>query len=186
MILIGFYILIVQRMQSPDLTLRPERKEKQKERGNFIQSELVAHGEGGVEMLEIQEAVLGYKMKHITTLIFLFLLLSCIGRPNPNCREPDPNDHLESKTIDVRCDKIRDEAYKKGTDTGVCYRGPLTKGLDPEAKDPDPVACKALYIEANKKCDALPFDPKYMDTLSGSATYQGGKKVSQNGRPVCP
>ena len=125
-------------------------------------------------------------MKHTITLIFLFLLLSCIGRPNPNCREPDPNDHLESKTVDIRCEEIMAKADDEAEASGYCYVGPLLKGLDPGAIDPDKEKCDAFYEEAGKKCDALPYDPKYMDTLSGSATYQGGKKVSQDGRPICP
>ena len=124
-------------------------------------------------------------MKHIITFIFFFFLLSCTGRQDAHCIEEDPNDALASKTVDSRCQELRYEAYEKGTETGVCYRGPLFKGRDPGAIDPDPEACNALYEEAKKKCEALPYDPKYITTLSGTSTYQGGKKVSQDGKPIC-
>ena len=122
-------------------------------------------------------------MKHIITFTFFFLLLSCTGRQNAHCIE-DNSSH-ESQTSDSRCDKIIDEAIKKAQASGYCYVGPLKKGRDAGAIDPDPEKCKAFGKEAVKKCDALPYDPKYITTLSGTSTYKGGKKVSQDGQPIC-
>ncbi len=75
--------------------------------------------------------------------------------------------------------KIRYDAYDKGTETGVCYRGSLIEG-----EHPDPEACKALYVEAQKKCDALPPDPNSLKTVSGTRVYKDNELVSVNGEPV--
>ncbi len=80
---------------------------------------------------------------------------------------------MESVTTDIRCLNLKSEAHNKGKKAGVCYDGPLTVGLDKEAKDPDPEACKALTIEAEKKCDALPPDPDSIIQVSGSSFYKG-------------
>ena len=77
-----------------------------------------------------------------------------------------------SKTTDVRCLKLEDEAYEKGVQAGFCYDGPLTVGQYTEVKHPDPEACKILIIEAEKKCDALPYDPDSIRQLSGSSFYK--------------
>ena len=122
-------------------------------------------------------------MKHITIFIFFFLLLSCTGRQNAQCIE-DNSSH-ESQTVDSRCHKIMSKADDEAEASGYCYFGPLLKGRDAGAIDPDPEKCKAFYKEAGKKCDALPYDPKYITTLSGTSTYKGGKKVSQDGQPIC-
>ena len=104
-------------------------------------------------------------MKYIITLLFLsYFLVSCQSRLD--CIKPGA---LGSKTEDIRCLKLEDEAYKKATEAGVCYRGPLLKGFDAGAIDPDPEACDAIYEEAEKKCDALPYDPKYIKFVSGSS-----------------
>ena len=77
-----------------------------------------------------------------------------------------------SKTADRRCLDLKSEARKRGEKAGVCYVGPLTVGLDKEAKHPDPEACRALGLEAQKKCDALPPDPDSTMYLSGSSFYK--------------
>ena len=76
----------------------------------------------------------------------------------------------KSTAIDIRCDKLWDEAREKGKETGVCYDGPLIVGRDIEAEeaDPDYEACLDLMKEANKKCEALPYDPESIIQLSGS------------------
>ena len=119
-------------------------------------------------------------MSHIITFIVFFLFVSCKGRQNLDCLEPNPDSRSDSKTVDVRCEKIRYEADKKAKASGFCYVGPLTKGLDPGAVDPDPEKCSAFYEEGGKKCDALPplsERPEDIDQLSGSVT---------GGKPVCP
>ena len=121
-------------------------------------------------------------MKYIMTLIFLsVLLLSC--KDSLKCVSIGA---LASKTGDTRCLKLQDEAHKKATEAGVCYSGPLLKGVDPGAIDPDPEKCDAIYAEAQKKCDSLPFDLKYIEAVSGSATYdKDGKLVMLDGQPIC-
>ena len=89
-----------------------------------------------------------------------------------------------SKTADRRCLDLKSEARKRGEKAGVCYVGPLTVGLDKEAKHPDPEACRALGLEAQKKCDALPPDPNSLKTFSGTRVYKGKELVSVNGEPV--
>ncbi len=79
---------------------------------------------------------------------------------------------MESVTTDIRCHNLYIEAINKGKKDGVCYKGPLLKGRDAGAIDPDPEACKALYAEAKKKCDALPPDPDSMIQVSGSSFYK--------------
>ena len=54
----------------------------------------------------------------------------------------------------AQCKKIYAETKAKGT--GVCYSGPLTFGLDEEAKHPNPEKCKNLWLTARKKCRDLP------------------------------
>ena len=105
-------------------------------------------------------------MKHIITLLFLScFLLSCQGRLD--CIK---HGALGSKTEDTRCLKIRAEARKKGRETGVCYNGPgKNLNFEEQGVDPDPEKCKAIREEAKKKCDALPFDPKYTKVVSGSS-----------------
>ena len=122
-------------------------------------------------------------MKHIITFTFLLLLLSCTGRQDAHCIEFNSN-HA-SQTSDSRCRKIMAKAAKEAKASGYCYSGPLTKGLDPGAIDPDKEKCDAIYKAGGDKCRALPYDPKYITTLSGTSTYKGGKKVSQDGQPIC-
>ena len=116
-------------------------------------------------------------MKIIFILTFLFpILVSC-----KECADKGKN----SVIIDERCLKIRLEAGKKGKETGVCYDGPLIKGIDEGAIDPDPEKCKALLDEAQKKCDALPPDPNSLKTVSGNIIYKDGKPYAKDGRPIC-
>ena len=110
---------------------------------------------------------------------FVFLSTVACGKSN-KC--VDTSNY--SVTLDYRCLKLQDEAYDKGTETGVCYIGPLIKGIHDGAIDPDPEACKALYVEAQKKCDALPPDPNSLKTVSGTRVYKNGELVSVNGEPV--
>ena len=95
-------------------------------------------------------------MKHIITLLFFSLFVSCIGR-GVNCAKEDRG-ALDS-TIDLRCQNIKREARKHGVKIRVCYEGPLTVGLHKTAKHPDPKACKNLIKEAYQKCKVLPYDP---------------------------
>ena len=110
---------------------------------------------------------------------FVFLFTVACGKSN-KCVETSNY----SVSHDMRCMKIRYDAYDKGTETGVCYRGPLIQGIHDGAIDPDPEACKALYVEAQKKCDALPPDPNSLKTVSGTRVYKDGELVSVNGEPV--
>ena len=91
-----------------------------------------------------------------------------------------------SVAIDLRCNKIHNETLKKGKETGVCYSGPLLRGGDAGAVDPDPEACEALIRESYNKCDALP-PPGLNDVVqsSGSTFYKDGKLVMKDGEPVC-
>ena len=127
-------------------------------------------------------------MKHIIALIFLFILLSCSGKSGMQCNESGGGGGFQaSKTEDLRCLAIQDKVLKKAEAPGFCYIGPLIKGLDPGAIDPDPEKCSAFAEEAAKKCEALPpLKPEDIDQVSGSATYPNGKKVSQDGKPICP
>ena len=88
---------------------------------------------------------------------------------------------LKSVSIDIRCEKLQDEAMKKGVELGVCYDGPLLVGweIDEEDADPDHKACIALWNKANKQCKALPPDPDSMKQVSDSSF---GKRVSL---PIC-
>ena len=123
-------------------------------------------------------------MKHIITLTFLFLLLACTGRPQWQCGGEEGA--IKSTAYDKRCDKFYDEAYEKGTKTGACYRGPLTRGLDPGAIDPDPEACEAIGAEARKKCSDLgPPGPGDLVYTSGSAIFEGKNPVMINGKIIC-
>ena len=110
-------------------------------------------------------------MKYIMPFIFFFLFVSC-----KDCIKRN-----ESKVIDKRCEKLDDEAYKKGVETGVCYNipedGPVMTAAQVEQLDPDPEACKALFADARAKCRALPpAGPGDIKQVSGS---------SFSGRPVC-
>ena len=128
-------------------------------------------------------------MKHIITFTVFFFLLSCTGRPQWQCREGDP---IKSTSYDKRCLELQKEAGNHGREIGVCYKKPENSEQTWFAKDvkrlhPDPEACKAIYDEARKKCDALgPPGPGDLVYTSGSATYRGGKPVIVNGKPVCP
>ena len=123
-------------------------------------------------------------MKHIIILIFLLSFLSCTGRQNSHCIEDNNSSH-ESQTSDSRCDQIMAKAHQEAQASGYCYSGPLLKGFHKEAIDPDKEKCDAIYKAGGDKCRALPYDPKYITTLSGTSTYKGGKKVSQDGQPIC-
>ncbi len=112
--------------------------------------------------------------------VFLFTL-GCGKSDKKKCKKKN---HLASVYIDVRCDKFHTEAYNQGTKTGVCYRGPLIKGIHEGVVDPYPEACKALYKEAQKKCDALPPDPKFQKPVSRTEIYKDGELVSVDGEPV--
>ena len=128
-------------------------------------------------------------------MFFLWVLLSCEGRlgnnkQNRNNLEKDDNKlhcvnreeaTLNSVTIDIRCKKIKKKAYVKGKQNGVCYNGP-EGGV--QGKHPDPEKCQALLEEAERKCKALPPDPKSMKILSGTIIYKDGDPVSINGEPV--
>ena len=76
----------------------------------------------------------------------------------------------ESKVIDIRCMKLIREASKKGKKMGICYDGPLIVGRDIEREEahPDYEACMALFKEADKQCQALPYDPESVVQVSGS------------------
>ena len=118
-------------------------------------------------------------MKYIITLIFLFLLLSCEGRHTRCIKNKPSNSIVEDK----RCLKLKMEAARKGREMGFC------RSIDPikQSHHPNPKACKALYAEARKKCDDLPPpNPDDIETLSGSATYRGGKPIMIDGKPICP
>ena len=115
-------------------------------------------------------------MKQILTLIFLLLLLSCTGRSK-----------LPMWCSDLRCEKIENEADKEAKNSGFCYNGPLIKGKDSGAIDPDPEKCRAFYEEAVKKCDTLP-QPPGPDDIEYSRDYGGqfvGETVMLNGKPAC-
>lgn len=135
-------------------------------------------------------------MKYIIALGFLFLLASCKEKET-GC--------ISSVVIDRRCDKIMDEARKRGKETKVCYQPKDSEELvfqkDRPRLDPDHEACKALREEALKKCEALP-PPGPDDLQQISGTYMGRGKHPQSDfleqyhrmigfptgrdRPVCP
>ena len=126
-------------------------------------------------------------MNHIITLVFLFLLVACGSRPQWECVRSGAKN---STFYDKRCLKLRDEAYKKGVETGVCYKIPedseeLFFHKDRVRLDPNHKACQALYSKAWDECEKLPPDPDSIVQTSGSATYRGGKPVLINGKPVC-
>ena len=123
-------------------------------------------------------------MKPIITLIFLWTLLSCTGKSGILCESSGAEYSISS---DARCDIIMEKASAEAKASGFCYVGPLLKGRDPGAIDPDPEKCSAIYKEAQKKCDALPPPkPEDINQLSGSAIYHKGKPVMRDGKPVCP
>ena len=128
-------------------------------------------------------------MKHIIALIFLWTLLSCTGRAGMQCNESGGSGSQDSKTADSRCLEIQGKVLKKAEASGFCYVGPLIKGLDPGAIDPDPEKCSAFAEEAKKKCDALPpisERPEDLEYLSGGGIFEGNKLVMKDGKPVCP
>ena len=128
-------------------------------------------------------------MKHIITLIFLWTLLSCTGRAGMQCNESGGGRFQDSKTVDARCEEIMSKADDEAEASGFCYVGPLLKGADPGAIDPDPEKCSAFYEEARKKCEALPpisERPEDLEYLSGGGIYEGNKLVVKDGKPVCP
>lgn len=96
------------------------------------------------------------------------------------------NTEKNSVVLDERCIRLKIQAGIKGKAAGFCYDGPLYKGWDKEAVDPDPEACRALRRTAQKECDALPPDPKSEVSMSDSAVYKAGKLISLNGMPLCP
>ncbi len=132
----------------------------------------------------------------LMSVVFLFTI-SC-GKSdknkNSNSKKTEPsnkkrcfkNKHTPEASVilDDRCIKIRYKAIDKGQETGVCYDGPLVRGIDKGADHPDPEACKALLAEAQKKCDALPPDPKFQKPVSRTEIYKDGELVSVNGEPV--
>ena len=100
----------------------------------------------------------------------------------------------KSVIIDERCLKLQDEAMKKGLKLGVCYDGPLLVGVDikQEEAHPDYKACRALFDEARKKCDALPPDPDSEFKTSETTIFNkdgdvfiDGELVSTKGLPLC-
>ena len=119
------------------------------------------------------------KMKYtviffLMSVVFLFTV-SC-GK-NKKCVKKNQSD---SVIEDDRCTDFHYKAIRNGRKIGVCYDGPLIEG----GKDPDPEACKALLAEAQKKCDALPPDPKVLKPVSRTEIYKDGELVSVNGEPV--
>ena len=99
---------------------------------------------------------------------FSLFLISC----KTKCVNRHSSQGLPSTTADVRCLKIQDKAKKEGIRTKVCYNGPLIRGADPGAIDPNPEACNALINKADKECDALPYDPDSIVQTSGSSFYK--------------
>ena len=113
----------------------------------------------------------------LMSVVFLFTV-SC-GKSN-KCVEKSNYSVVE----DYRCTEIIYKAIDKGKQTGVCYDGPLVRGIHKGADHPNPEACSALYAEAQKKCDALPPDPEALQPVSGTRVYKDGELVSVNGEPV--
>ena len=111
---------------------------------------------------------------------FIFLFTVSCGK-NKKCVKKNQSD---SVIEDDRCTDFHYKAIRNGRKIGVCYDGPLLKGRDARAIDPDPEACKALLAEAQKKCDALPPDPKFQKPVSRTEIYKDGELVSVNGEPV--
>lgn len=117
-------------------------------------------------------------MKYKLTLILSLSLFTVA------CEDCVPKkDVLASTFIDIRCDALHAEADKKGVEEGFCYDRTSISRSDPRAVDPDPKACNALWIEADKKCDALPPDPDSIIQTSGSAFYTP-KETFLNGKWV--
>ena len=132
-------------------------------------------------------------MKTIVTLLLLiFVWVSCRQNSVANssyksCKEFcsfSEGYPLASTVVDIRCHRIKITASIEGKKKKYCYDGPLLKGIDKEAVDPDPVQCKALHDQAQKKCDALTPDPSMIRPVSGSVIYKGGRPVMINGE-VC-
>ena len=85
----------------------------------------------------------------------------------------------------MRCLDLTSEAREKGKKIGVCYDGPLTVGLDIEAKEahPDYEACLALTKKAYKKCDTLPPDPE-SEIPSSRSTFVAKGNIIVDGELV--
>ena len=126
-------------------------------------------------------------MKYIIVFSFFFLFMSCkyAGHRSTEGSVCGPKNY--ATFIDLRCQKFKDEASRKGKAAGACYEGPLMKGIDEEAKDPLPEACATFYKEALAKCDALPPPgPGDIKQYSGSSFYKDGNPIMVDGKPVCP
>ena len=98
-------------------------------------------------------------MKPIMTLIFLWTLLSCKEQSLARCEYGESGANL-SVSIDLRCEKIREEAYDKAVKDGFCYKfkeGEVVYGEN--VVHPNPEKCKASSVAAQKKCYALPPRP---------------------------
>ena len=132
-------------------------------------------------------------MKHKVIFIlmsFIFLFTISCGKSDKNSKSKKTetgnkkrclkNKHTPEASVieDYRCTKLIYKAIDKGIETGVC-RGKYVDG-----EHPDPEACKALLAEAQKKCDALPPDPKALKPVSRTEIYKYGELVSVNGEPV--
>ena len=117
--------------------------------------------------------------------IILMLLLGLASCKNSNCIEAGslPSGY-QSVTMDVRCDEIYFKALEEGKKAGFCYNGPLSKGVHPEAVDPDHKKCRKILDEALRKCEALPPDSESMKQVSGSTFFLPGRKVWIDGKPI--
>ena len=123
-------------------------------------------------------------MKYIIIFILFFLFVSCTKHPRIGF-PPDEGVHCY-QISDLRCDKFDKEAYDKGIQTGVCYSGNFKNTGSEGYEHPNPEACKALYAEADRKCDALPPPgPNDIVRSSGTTVYKDGKPVMKDGKPVC-
>ncbi len=140
---------------------------------NLVELGIVLEEKLDMALVLVQQAVGCIKMKYIIVFIFFFLFVSC-----EDCIKADP-----STSYDKRCRVFEKEAWKKGRETGVCYKVPEGEAMlssEVEKLHPNPEACEAIHAEAKKKCDALPpAGPGDMVYTSGSAFYKGGK-------PICP
>ena len=132
-------------------------------------------------------------MKMLGVFIFLFLSgcqsdTGIVQDCKTVCSVKSSDSEVSASTIipgDIRCLDLRIAAYKEGQKKGYCYNGPLLKGRDKEAIDPDPMLCKALVAQTKKECDNLPYDPSMIDQqISGTTTYKDGKLFMQNGELV--
>ena len=110
--------------------------------------------------------------------VLKFFLVSCFFFSFVSCKN---GTNYCSTSYDKRCYNLMVEAYKKGVETGVCYKipedGPLMSANEVERLNPNPEACKALYDDSDAKCQALPHDPASIVVTSGSSFDRGGKSV---------